>query len=265
MKTRLTVLSLAAYFVMSPAFAQGPKPKSKGEYDAIMAIQNAATADARLTAIDDLLTKFADTEYKNMVLDMAVETAQQKNDATLVGVWADRALQANPKDFVAMLAIAGSTASGIKEFDLNLKDEVAKVDKNANGALDALKDAPKIQPQMTDAQWADAKKDFASEAYQALAIAAMNQKKYADAVTQFKTAIDTAAHPDPATYVRLGSAYETTKAYDQAIAAFDKAIAVPDASAQIKQIAENLKAEVTKRKAAAAGGTGGTGPAAPKP
>ncbi|HVT95757.1 MAG TPA: tetratricopeptide repeat protein [Bryobacteraceae bacterium] len=265
MKTRLTLLSLVACFALSPAFAQGPKPKSQKEVDALMAIQNAQNADARLAAIDNLLTKFADTEYKSMVLDMAVETARQKNDATLVGVWADRALLANPKDFIAMLAVADITAAGIKEFDLNLKDEVAKVEKNANGAIEALKDAPKLQPQMTDEQWAAAKKDYTSEAHQALAVASMNQKKYPEAINHFKTSIDTAATPDPAAFVRLGECYAQTRQYDDAIAAFDKAIAVPNVNPQVKQVAENLKSDTVKRKAAAAGGTGGTGAAAPKP
>jgi len=265
MTKRLTLLGLAAIFAMSPAFAQGPKPKSQKEVDALMAIQNAKDPDTRLKAIDDLLTKFADTDYKDMVLDMAVETARQKNDATQIGIWADRALLSNPKDFIAMLAIAETTAAGIKEFDLNLKDEAAKVEKNANGALAVIKDAPKPQPQITDEQWADAKKDYTSEAYQALGIASMNQKKYPDAITQFKSSLAAAAHPDPATYVRLGEAYAQTKDYDSAIAAFDKAVAVPDVNPQVKQVAENLKADAAKRKAAQAGGTGGTGPAAPKP
>lgn len=275
MKIRVSLPALTALAAVltgicyAQAPAAGPKPKSQKEVDALMAIQNATDADGRLAAIDNLLTKFADTEYKFMVLDMAVETARQKNDPTLVGVWADRAVQANPKDFIAMLAVAETTAAGIKPFDLNLKDEVAKVDKNANGAIALLKaaDTPKLRPDLTDEQWAAMKKDLTSEAYQALGIAAMNQKKYPDAITQFKTSIDSAAKPDPATYVRLGEAYLISKDYDNAIASFDKTIAVPDVNPTVKQIAQGRKVDAEKAKAAAAasGGTGGTGPATPKP
>src|SRR5579884_448684 len=60
-----------------------PKPKSKAEADAIRAVQTSTDPDTRLQKIDDVLTKFADTEYKNLLLDMAVQTAQMKGDQTL--------------------------------------------------------------------------------------------------------------------------------------------------------------------------------------
>jgi hypothetical protein len=43
-----------------------------------MAIQQAATPDAQIAAVENLLTKFADTEFKAMALQMAVQAAQQK-------------------------------------------------------------------------------------------------------------------------------------------------------------------------------------------
>jgi tetratricopeptide (TPR) repeat protein len=253
--TRLLPIALAAIILAAalPAFGQtAPKPKSQKEYDAIMAIQNAADDDARLKAIDTLLTKFADTEFKLVVLDMAVETARHKNDPALLTVWADRAIQANPKDYIAMIAVAQATALNIKEFDLNLKDEVARVEKNANAAIEALKDAPKPQPQLTDAQWAEQKKDITSSALEAIGTADMGQKKYAEAVTQFQASIAAAAHPDGATYVRLGESLLQTQKFDEAIAAYDKAMAVPEVSPQVKQVAQKRKDDAEKRKAAAA-------------
>ena len=153
MKNRLPVLLGVALLVIVPAFSQqsGPKPKSQKEADALNAIQQATDADTKLKLIDDLLAKYSDTEYKPILLDIAVETARQKNDAALVSVWGDRALQVNTKDYIAMLAIAETTAMSIKEYDLNLKDEVTRVDKNANGVMAAVKDAPKPQ-QLTDEQ-----------------------------------------------------------------------------------------------------------------
>ncbi|MBV9612802.1 MAG: hypothetical protein JO091_10025, partial [Acidobacteriaceae bacterium] len=57
----------------------GPKPKSQKEVDALQKVQAAVQAgnyDAELQAINYVLENFADTEYKNMLLNMAVDAAQ---------------------------------------------------------------------------------------------------------------------------------------------------------------------------------------------
>jgi len=108
----------ALALLASVALAQ-PKPKSKDEYDALMAIQNATTADARLAAIDNLLTKFADTEFKSQVLLMAAATAQQKNDYEKMTIYAERTIEADPQNFQAMLMLAAGIAQHTREFDLD--------------------------------------------------------------------------------------------------------------------------------------------------
>ncbi len=251
---------LGMLLAAAPSFAQ--KPKSQKEVDALMAIQNATTVDARLKAIDDLLTNFADTEFKNQVLDMAVETARQKNDPALVAVWADRALQANPKDYIAMVDLASVTAGQMKPFDLNLADEAAKVDKNANGALGLIKDAAKPNPNMADADWTGYKQDLAASAYEAMGLADAVQKKYPEAIAAYKAGL--AEHDSPVLMVRLGQVYASSGQFDDAIAQFDKAAAHPQATPQVKQVALAAKAEAQKRKAAA-GGAAPAAPAAPKP
>ncbi len=265
MTSRPALAALAAILLAAPSFAQapaapqGPHPKSQKEVDALMAIQNATTADARLKAIDDLLTNFADTEFKTQVLDMAVETARQKNDPEAVAAWADRALQANPKDYIAMVDLASVTAGQMKQFDLNLTDEVAKVDKNAHGAIDNVKVATKPNPNMTDDQWKGYQGDITASAYEALGIAASVQKNYPAAIEQFKDGL--AASPNAVLRVRLGQAYVLNKQYDEAIAEYDKAMADPNAPAQVKQIAQAAKVSAEKLKAPSAGAA----PATPKP
>lgn len=248
----------------------GPKPKSQKEVAALMAVQNATTADARLKAIDDLLTNFADTEYKSIVLDMAVETAQQKNDLTQTTIWANRALQNNPKDYVAKLALAEGIANSTREFDLDKDEKLNKAEKYANDAIVDLKDAPKIQPNLTDEQWSSAKRDMGAQAHVALALVASVRKKYDVAASEFKAAVDTEATPNPGVIVRMGDAYEKAGKYDDAIAAFDKAIAEPTTSAQVKQVAQNLKSDAEKKKSGGAPASGATPqtttpPAAPAP
>ncbi len=267
MISRPALAALAALALALPSFAQqaaapqqsaaapqGPHPKSQKELDALMAIQNAKDPDSRLKAIDDLLTNFADTDFKSQVLDMAVDTARMKNDSGAVAAWADRALQNNPKDYIAQADLAGALASQMKEFDLNLKDEAAKVQKNAQGAIDNVKDAPKPNPNITDAQWESAKKEIAAQAYEAWGMSDMTQKNYKDAIQQFSHAISMA--PNSVLRVRLGQAYLNDKQYDAAIAQYDLAMSDANAPVQVKQIAQAGKVQATKLKA---------GPAAPAP
>jgi tetratricopeptide (TPR) repeat protein len=77
----------------------------------------------------------------------------------------------------------------------------------------------------------------------------MARKKYPDAIAAFKTASETSPQPDPATLVRLASAYNLANQPDNAIAAADRAMAVPDVNPAIKQVAVAEKERATKAKA----------------
>jgi len=44
------------------------KPKSKGEVAAIQAVQAAKTPDEQIKAIENVLTNYADTEFKNVLI-----------------------------------------------------------------------------------------------------------------------------------------------------------------------------------------------------
>src|SRR5579863_6318354 len=67
-----------------------PKAKSQKEVQAIQAVQAATDADTRLQKIDYVLTNFADTEFKDLLLDMAVQAAESKGDVALADAWAQR-------------------------------------------------------------------------------------------------------------------------------------------------------------------------------
>jgi len=128
---------------------------------------------------------------------------------------------------------------------------LARSEKYANSALELVKTAAKPRPDLPDEQWEAAKKDYTSQAHEALGLAAMARKKYPEAVTHFKAGVDVASTPDPATMVRLASAYNQSGKPDEAIALVDKIMAMPDLHPQIKQVAENEKANAMKRKASA--------------
>ena len=244
------VLLLVAGLGLASGLWAQPKPKSAKESEALMAIQNATEPDAQLAAIENLLTKFADTEYKGMVLQMAVQVSQQKGDAEKVVIYAERTLKHDPKNFMVMLMLAQTIAQKTREFDLDKEEKLGQAEKLANDGIEISKTAPKFRPDLTDEQWAGARKDFEAQGYEALGMSAMVRKKYADAAVQFKKSVDTQASPDPATKVRLASAYNSSGNFDAALPVLDALLADQQLHPTIRQIAGQEKMKAAQGKAA---------------
>jgi tetratricopeptide (TPR) repeat protein len=248
----IAAVSLAVPFTPL-AFSQdlppaGPKVKTQKEADAIRAVQAATDPDSRLEKIDAVLTNFADTEFKNLLLDMAVEAAQQKGDIAVVAAWAERDLDANPHSFLAMLTLGNTLAASTKEFDLDKQEKLAKAEKYAKGAIEELKTAQKPMPSIPDAQWETSKKQSTAQAWQILGIVETRRKNWDAALADYKQAMDIA--PNPNIEVRIGDVYEKEGKHDEAITELDKALADPALDPRAKTIATSLKNAATKMKAA---------------
>ena len=222
------------------------KPKSPKEVQAIQAVQAAQTVDDRIKAIENVLTNFADTEFKVVLLQMALQGEQQKGDYAQTVFYAQRLLDADPKNAVAMVTLAGETARHTREFDLDKDEKLAKVDKWAKDGVEAAKTIPKPRPDFPDDQLELMRKDTQAQGYEAMGMAASLRKKYDDAIADFKQAISISASPE--TYIRLGQAYEDAGKLDDASEAFDKALNAPNVLPQVKSIAQTKKQEVAKRK-----------------
>lgn len=255
----LTWAGLALGF--SPLWAQ--KPKSQKEQQAILAVSLAKTPDERVAAIEKVLTDFADTEFKVALLQMAVQAEQQKNDYAQIVFYADRLLKADPKNAFALVTLASETARHTRENDLDKDEQLSKVDKWAKDGIEAAKIMPKVRADVTDTEWDGVKKDLQSQGYVALGMADVLRKNYDGAAADYRQSIEVGSTPNPATLVRLAQVYMATGKLDNANFTLDKAINTPDVPAQIKQIAENMKAEIAKHKPAAPAGS--TPPASATP
>jgi len=240
--------------------AKQPQVKSQQEAQAVMAMFQAPDADARIKAAEELLSKYADTEFKATALFFEALSYQQKNDFENTIVFAERTLQADPGHYQSMLTLATTIAMRTREFDLDREEKLTRAEKSAKQALELIKTALKPNPALTDEQWEGAKKDFSSQAYEALGLAALVRKNYDAAVTELKRSIETANTPDPTTSIRLGNAYSRAGKYDEAVAVLDKVMADPNATPQIKQFAQAERARAVEAKS---GGAKPESPAAP--
>jgi tetratricopeptide (TPR) repeat protein len=185
---------------------------------------------------------------------------QQKGDQEKMVVYAERALQADPKDYQAMVLLGQNLATHTREFDLDKEDKLTRADKYANDALKTLQTAEKPRPDLTDEQWNEAKKGLEGQAHEVLGTSAMVRKKYDVAVTEYKAAADAEApNVEPATLVRLAAAQNQDGKPDDAVATIDKVMATPNLDARIRSVAQAEKARAAQIKA------GGSKPAAAPP
>lgn len=252
--TLLAAIPLLAQTPAGGAQAQGPKPKTQKEVEALQKVQAAAQAsnwDAEIQAINNVLENFADTEYKPMLLSMAQEASQNKGDYAGSIAFGEQAVEVDPNNVTARVYMAESIARHTRENDLDKEQSLKKVDEYANKALELLKspNAP-VPPGTPAASWPDLQKQLTSQAYDALGQAADLRKKYPDSIQDFKQALD-AQPSNSVAEAFLAKTYFDAKQYDDAIATADKVLAIGDAPASVKQFAQQQKDNATKMKNAA--------------
>ena len=150
---RLVAGSLAAAVLL--AQAKAPTPKSQKEVDALNAMIQAADNDTRIKAANELLTKFADTDFKGLALYMITNSYNEKKDATNTIVYGERVIEADGKSALgahARIMIATSLATTTKEFDFDKEEKLGRADKLSKEAVEVIKTAAKINPALTDEQ-----------------------------------------------------------------------------------------------------------------
>jgi tetratricopeptide (TPR) repeat protein len=245
---RVVTGSVAAAFLL--AQDKQPAPKSQKEVDALNAMFKATDNDGRIKAANELLTKFADTDFKALALYMIATSYNEKKDTTNTIVYGERVVEADGKSALgahARVMIATSLAMTTKEFDFDKEEKLGRADKLSKEAVEVVKTAPKFNPSLTEEQWDQAKKGYTAEAYVAQGMTATVRKNWNDAIANYKLGAET----DPsnsATWVRLGAAQVSGAKYDDAIATLDKVIAMPGVDAAVLNYAKAEKEKAVKAK-----------------
>lgn len=243
------LIAVPVLLALVPALAQQPKPKSQKEVQALQKVQAAAQSgdyDAEIQAINYVLENFADTDYKNMLLNMAMDAAQAKGDYAQTVAFGEQAIQADPTNALARATLAETIAQHTRENDLDKAQNIKKIQDYANKTLELLKTASTPPPGIQPDKWPQVKSQLTGQAYDALGLAADLDKKYPEAVDDLKNAV--AADPSAVAEAHLAKVYVDNKQYDDAISTADKVIAMADAPSVVKQFAQQQKDAATRLK-----------------
>jgi tetratricopeptide (TPR) repeat protein len=258
------LVALAAPLVLAAAQAQPaapagqapvakqPQVKSKAEAEAVQAFFGAPDIESRIKAGEEFVTKYPDSDFKALVLSAIAETFAMKNDFANLMVYGERAMEADPKNYMPMMTMSRALAQSTREFDLDREEKLGKAEKYAKQAIELIAAAPKPRPDIPDEQWNGAKASFTAQAHEALGMVAMVRKNYPAAIFEFQIALNAFNPPEPSTMVRLAAVYADSKKFDEADALLDKVIAMPaadPASQQINTIAQAEKKRVAQLRA----------------
>lgn len=258
----VATIALAASFSVL-AQKKPPQPKTQEELKALQAMLQATDPDTQIKAAENVVENFADSDFKSIALEIIAANYERKGDFSKAVVFGERTLEADPSNFDAMLVLAREYTKNTHDTDFDKEDKLKKAEKYTNDAIAAINAASKPNPKLTDDQWVEAKKDYTADAHSVLGQIALVRKNPDLAVKEFKIAVDGAANPDPATYVRLAQADNLTGNYDDAIAAAEKAMKAPSAAPAVKQFAQAEKVRAVQKKGGA--NPGANAPAATPP
>jgi tetratricopeptide (TPR) repeat protein len=240
---------------------KGPTPKSQDELKALQALFAAGgKPDDVIAAAENVLTKFPNTDFKDTCLFMEADAYRQKGDKEKMQIFAERTLQANPNHFQADLMLAEAIVQTTREHDLDRDDKLAKANKYANDGIAAVNAAAKPNPNLSDMQWEELKKDLIAQAHDVLGMSALVGKKFDVAIPELKMAVEGGAHPEPAYSVRLASAYQGAGQNDEAIATAEKVMNDPTVPAPIKSVAQSVRAQAVLAKKGGGGSAGNAPP-----
>jgi len=240
-----TITSPADLVQINPG-RQTPLPASQAELDALKKVrsdQQGHNWDAQIADINSLLQNFANTEYKNMLLDMGIQAAQNKGDSAQTVAFGEKAVAADPNNVEAYVRLAQTIALHLSESsgesDSDKNQNIQKVETYSNHALDLLNHDAASPWGVTSDQWPIYKKQLEGEAYDALGLAAEVGKKYPEAIDEYRVGLR--AFSNPIILTHLAQAYIDARRFDEAMATDDQILAMTGAPDSQKQLAQKQK------------------------
>jgi hypothetical protein len=198
-----------------PQAAKGPQWKSRGEYDAFMAIQKAGSPEAKITAANAFLTKFPSSDFMSQADMLKWQAYVQLKNAPGAVDAAKSALKHTPSDAIKITALnylAYVLPYMYKPSDPDASTQLSQTQSEAKEGLQMLQQLQK-PANLSQDQFETQIKRFRADFNRALGFAALEQKDFSSAITYLKAA-EQDNPKDSYTLSFLGQAYLFSKPAD---------------------------------------------------
>lgn len=244
-----------------------PRAHSQDEADAFQKLIGEQNPDAQIKLIEDFLLAYPNTELKEYAYQAATQAYQAKNDYNHVLTYGELTLNENENNLVALLVLASAIPERTAKNDIDKETKLTQAEQYAKRGLEVLSKLT-MPPNLTEEQWAQARKDAESTPHAALGMIALIREDFPKAEAEFQTAAELTSRPDPVTFYRLGLCYSFEKKYDPALEALAKAassggVKVAGSDGATRDLVAEAKDYVVKAKAATETPVSGTIPPPP--
>lgn len=232
-----------------PAQPAGPSAEEVAAIQAMQQMTNPAQADARMQAVDLFVIRYPQSQFLGYVFSMGGEAAQNKQDSGRAVFYYEKAVAADPNDYNSMLMIAAEVANNTGRDDLRKDEKLGRATELANKGMELAKVAPKPNPEVTDEQWENVRRNDLARGQMALGMIGLAKLDYDGAAAAFKASLDIAANQEPGTMIRLGNALNEAGRPDEAIPVLDQVIGMAGLPEVYINIAKNEKTRSEQIKA----------------
>ncbi len=151
-----------------------------------------------------------------------VEAYRQKNDAAKAVEYGEKALALDPKNPVALAYTAHTIPQRLTGSGLEQAQKLARSQKLAEQGLVEVQNLVNIT-QVPEEEFQEQKALLSSMCHSALGMVYLMKNQLEKAQEEYRLAVETVKHPDPADYIRLGTAYKGSRKFDEALAAYENA------------------------------------------
>ena len=221
-KTTPTGKAQMKAILTSPTGAQ--LQASPGEALALQTMENEEDPSRRIQLVDEFEQKFPNSPLLSYVYTQAAKAYQQKGDLDEVAKYGEQSLKLDPDNTYSLLMMALTLVQPkmLRGGPEEVRKRVSESEADANRALTLIEKLQK-GPNETEEQFQRRKGSIAADAHFALGSVQMQHDDFAKAVTEYQTAISSAAKPTFQYFYRLGEAYASEGQIAQAIEVLHKA------------------------------------------
>lgn len=229
---RMLTLGLATAVSVAGLLAQSPQFKSQKEVDAFMKIQQAQMAqDTQLMASAGaaFISQFPKSDARGLASYMTMVAYQQLNDFDNMLLYGEMALDAKPVPGVlagTLVSLAGAIPNRTREFDLDKEEKLGKAEDYAKRAMAMIPNLPKVNPNMTDEEWLENKKELMSQCHEAIGSVHLKRENFPAAEQSLRRALALSTQQVPFTLYGLARALSKQGKNAEAAEAADRCSAL---------------------------------------